>query len=254
MGAKNNMAVSVTKMADTIKFLRKWEGVKAAVSWKPFSMAAYKLTKGLKDHACYPSLVVDVGANKGQFSRAIRETFGSDVTIIGFEPLRSMYTFLLQNFENDKNAQFRCCAIGHEDALVRMNVNSFAQSSSLLHLSENHLSAFPKAKEIGTEMVQMARLDDVLTDLVWTDQSLLKIDVQGYELNVLNGAPRTLAKFDHVLVEVGLVPLYANEPSFDMVNARLVAAGLKFVAPLATLRDDAKGTPIQIDALYKRGL
>jgi len=224
----------------------------AAFSWKPFSITAYKLVRNLKAFGLIPELVIDVGANEGQFSRAVRESYGGDVAILGFEPLDAAYSRLQSNFSGDSMAVFRRCAIGAENGTSEINLNTFSQSSSFMRLGENHLSAFPNAREIGRRAVEMVRLDDALKDVKWRSPSLLKIDVQGYESKVLEGASSTLDQVDHVLVEIGLIPLYTDEPTYSEINDQLQRAGLEFVASVATLWDDKKGIAIQMDALFRR--
>lgn len=226
--------------------------VVASLSWHPFSYAAFELMHGVRGFGVSPTLIIDVGANQGQFSRAAREVFGQSVRIVGFEPLKNEYNILCRNFEGDSNAIFRNCAIGATTSTGEINVNSYSQSSSMMSLGKHHISAFPSAQVIGKEEIDVVRLDDAMHGIEWTKNSLLKIDVQGYELKVLEGAPLVLSQVNFVLVEVGLVPLYDEEPEFNEINNFLERAGFEFAKPLAKLRDDCSGIEIQMDALYKR--
>lgn len=239
------------RLSKVTPFLFDRVAIKAFCTWKPFSATALNLVRSLTDYGCNPITVIDAGANVGQFSRAILQTFrGSHV--YGFEPLLGAYNKLIENFREDPRARFTRCALGSEPGSAVLNVNSFSQSSSLMPLSENHKDAFPTAEEVGQESIEVARLDDMVDAASLDKPILLKIDVQGFELQVLEGANATLAHVDYVLVEVGLVPLYVGEPSFRAVMNFLENAGLTFIAPISTLRDEKKKITIQMDALFAR--
>src|SRR5262245_11544488 len=100
----------------------------ASFRWKPFSLTAFRLSRELTRYGVVPKLVIDVGANEGQFSRAVRETYGGQVAILGFEPLRQAFQRLEKNFRNDSKATFKRCAIGSTNGRAEINVNSFSQS------------------------------------------------------------------------------------------------------------------------------
>lgn len=222
----------------------------AAITWRPFSLSAYSITRALKTADIPIRFVVDVGANEGQFSRAMRAMYGREVSIFGFEPLRSTFDRLASNFQDDGQARFQRLALGSREAAMDMHVNSFSQSSSLMKLGEKHRFAFPWAQEVGIETVQVKRLDEVMAGVEIERPALLKIDVQGYELEVLSGATGVLASIDHVLVEVGLVSMYEGEPSFAEVDGLLTKFRFRFVRPIATLK--VGNVPVQIDALFSR--
>ena len=220
--------------------------------WRPFSLASHDLVLGLIERGIRPRLLIDVGSNEGQFARASRQMFGLDLFIAGFEPLSIAFDRLRANFRSDGRARFLNVAIGDRAGSADINVNAYSQSSSLMSLSERHLSAFPGARVVGVEKVEVLRLDEAVAGVEWEHPALLKIDVQGYELKVLDGAEATLSRVDYVLVETGVVQMYVDEPAFDAVDVRLQAAGFEFVAPLATLRQAGTETALQVDALYRR--
>ena len=235
----------------TASFIADLGAVRAALTWKPFSFAAYHLMKGLKAQECVPLTVIDVGANEGQFTRAILQTF-SGARVFAFEPLPMAAQAFERHFGGDSRVQLQCCACGVLPGKSEININAFSQSSSLLSLGEPHRSAFPSANEIGKATIDVVRLDDALRGSDFAVPALLKVDVQGYEMHVLQGAEETLGRVQHVLIETCFVPMYEGEPTFEKVMGFLGDAGFRFVGPLSLLWDDAKGIAMQMDALFER--
>ena len=96
--------------------------------------------------------------------------------------------------------------------------------------------------------VPVKRLDDILTD--FAEISLVKIDVQGYEREVLQGATASLYKTIWLLIEVNFVTHYEQHILFAEVNARLVAQGFALAGLSAPFRKG--GRVLWADALYRR--
>ena len=80
---------------------------------------------------------------------------------------------------------------------------------------------------------------------------LLKLDVQGFEKNVLEGASVLLEKIDYLVLEVSFISMYEGEPLFDEMHTYLKEKGFKLVAPIGALPDPNLAIP-QLDMLYKR--
>jgi hypothetical protein len=81
--------------------------------------------------------------------------------------------------------------------------------------------------------------------------SLLKLDVQGYELEVLKGGEKTLTNLDYILIEANLEQLYVNQPSFTQVNNYLNSKGFE-LSDMLDFNLGAKNKYIEIDLLYKK--
>jgi FkbM family methyltransferase len=156
------------------------------------------------------NLVLDVGANMGQFASELR-TFGYTGRIISFEPLPLAHAALRKQAEADRNWTIaNRTAIGAETGSIEIHVAGNSVSSSILEMLPSHSQAEPQSSYIGTETVPIHRLDD-LCNFVPTDRVLLKIDVQGYERQVLEGAQRVLGNCRAVISEMSLVPLYDGQ-------------------------------------------
>lgn len=226
------------------------DGRRALRSWKPFSVTAFSMLCALRASGVSPATIVDGGANIGQFSRAAVETFPG-ARVIAFEPIPAVAAVFRSNLADCDRVTLHEVALGAEDASTTIHVNAYSPASSLLHLSVESKTAFPEVVEQADVEVAVRRLDGVLEGVALAAPLLVKLDLQGFELEALRGAQRTLDQASHVLLEVSFRRLYEGEPLFDEVYQHLAARGFRFACPLAFLRD-ATGRTVQMDALFER--
>ena len=154
--------------------------------------------------------VVDAGANTGQFSLLCRHWLPRSV-IHAFEPLRAPADKFRVVFKDDVKTRLVQSAIGVSEAELGMHVSRAVDSSSLLPIGANQSALFPGTEESHLESVRVAPLDAFLDRETLPAGSLLKIDVQGYELEVLRGCERLLDRFAAVYVECSFVELYEGQ-------------------------------------------
>ena len=223
----------------------------AAARWPVFSRTSHRMVGDLARQGLRPDTVIDVGANRGQFAVAALQTWPS-CTVHSFEPLPSM-TDHLNALVTRYSGRYRVTptAVGSEPGSATLNVNRHHQSSSLLALDRRHLNAFPEATPTDTVDVPVTTLDEDLSPADLTGNSLLKVDVQGFEREVLQGAERVLGEVDHVILEASFAPLYADEWTFTEIESFMDARGFRFVRPVGSLRDPRNGEYLQIDALFE---
>jgi FkbM family methyltransferase len=155
--------------------------------------------------------IFDVGANFGQFAMSLRK-FSYSGEIISFEPLSSAFKQLKVNSENYKNWKPNNCAIGNENKKAIINISSNSHSSSINDILEAHINAEQNSRYIGTEQVEMKTLDSIFNDFCSEgDRVALKIDTQGFEKNVIDGANNSLQKIILIQLEMSIIPLYKDE-------------------------------------------
>ncbi|MCB0490379.1 MAG: FkbM family methyltransferase [Cyclobacteriaceae bacterium] len=198
-----------------------------------------------------PKTVIDIGANRGHFSAAIRYVF-PDSAIFAFEPLRDCYDALCKRGRNFSNFHAYNVALSDMDGDSIIHRSSYDYSSSLLQMGDLHKQAFPHSAESVKENVSTRRLDGILTDVNIDHPILMKIDVQGSEHLVLRGAVETLKRTDAVLCELSFRPLYDKQPLFDDIYSVLVCSGFRFMGVLNQLRNPKDDVPLQIDGLFIR--
>jgi FkbM family methyltransferase len=154
------------------------------------------------------NLVFDVGANRGQFGLALRAE-GYCGSIVSFEPASKPFEELVRKTRDDTNWTAHKVALGEVPGLGKLNVSRSDTFSSLLAQTKN-ACAFEESSTVDhVEEVEIFRMDD-LCDLKVSDRAFLKVDAQGFERQILSGAPTVLSKVLGVLLEIPIVHMYEN--------------------------------------------
>jgi FkbM family methyltransferase len=197
-------------------------------------------------------LVVDVGANSGQYARLLRAA-GYAGAIESFEPISTPFDRLAKRAAGDPLWGCHRLALGDGSQVTTINVAGNSVSSSLLEMTELHQSQARGSATVTTETITMARLDDVADELFLGDERIfLKLDVQGYELAALRGAEETLKQVRAIELELSLVELYRGQPLFIEVAQHLVDRGYRCVGLDPVFVDHETGYVLQVDALFVR--
>lgn len=197
--------------------------------------------------------VFDVGANIGQFAESLRRS-GFKGRITSFEPQTSAHRKLESAALHDPEWTVHPrCAIGDHDGELRLNLSSNSVSSSLLPMLGAHASAAPESQYIGSEVTPVHRFDSIAFDLVsGARKPFLKIDTQGFEWQVLDGASKSLPLFAGVMCELSLVPLYEGQRLWTDVIERLQSAGFSLWALQPGFIDPENGRSLQLDGIFFR--
>lgn len=198
-------------------------------------------------------LILDVGANEGQFVENIRAG-GFKGEVVSFEPLTNAYEVLLKRSQNDPKWHIHPqCAIGNQQGEIDINVSANSVSSSILPMLDSHLSSAPQSGYLRQERVQILKLDDVSTSYIKSAEApFLKIDTQGYESHVLDGAQETLRLCKGVLLELSLTPLYEGQPQWRQLVDRLEALGFSLWALVPEFTDHTTGQTLQVNGIFLR--
>ena len=194
--------------------------------------------------------VVDVGANTGQFSLLVR-ALHPPARIVAFEPLAGAAARYRRVFARDPEATLHEAAIAPRPGAATMHVSARPDSSSLLPITDRQSALFPGTEAVGTVRVEAGPLDAFITRADLIAPALLKIDVQGFELEVLRASLSLLAAFDHVYVEASYEELYAGQALAGDVAAFLAGHGFAAAGRFNVSRD-RDGKPVQADFLFRR--
>ncbi len=194
--------------------------------------------------------VVDIGANRGQFSLLARRVFPK-ARITAFEPLPGPAEIYRHLFSGDVSATLHECAIGEAPGEAQMHVSAKDDSSSLLPIGNAQVAIFPGTGEVGTARVAVTILSRVMRADDIQAPALLKLDVQGYELSALRGCEALLPNFEHVYCECSFIEMYQGQALADDVIAWLRDRDfiLRGVYNMAYVRH---GQAVQADFLFTR--
>jgi FkbM family methyltransferase len=197
------------------------------------------------------TVVVDGGANEGGYGRALRES-GYRGRIVSFEPLSAPFRRLCAAAQDDPGWECRQLALGDRNTILTMNVsNQNEVSSSLLPAAEARL--WFDHNFVGTEQVSVVTLDSLaLSD----DRIALKLDLEGYEPQALDGAKATLERVRVIEIELWLLRYPPNRivksGGYRAMLDRLEQQGFMLVGVSPGLTDSSTGRVYQIDAILER--
>lgn len=196
-------------------------------------------------------LVLDVGANSGQYGRRLR-TLGYGGNIVSFEPMRAAYENLSSLLFDDPNWTCLPVGLGDFDGNSVIHVSGNSVSSSILPMLETHSSHAPASVFVGEEPIELRQLDSLDAEHAWTQANTwLKIDVQGYEDKVLAGASSTLPRISAIQLELSLIPLYEGQKTLVPMLEMLADNGFDPVAFEPGFEDNATGEYLQLDGIFR---
>jgi FkbM family methyltransferase len=196
--------------------------------------------------------VLDVGANEGQFARTALLAFPA-ARIICFEPLPSLQA-ILGRLAADSLGRVvvESCALGDRDGTIEFHVSSFSPSSSVLPLDRPDPVLAAQIRQASTVNVPIQRLRDWASSRSNERPLLIKLDVQGYEANVLRGAGDFLTQADVVIAETTFAPIYQGQATLGELCAILEPHGLRYREAFGVIRDAGTAEPLWQDSVFVR--
>jgi FkbM family methyltransferase len=225
-------------------------GVKALVHGRPRSITSWLIVNRLGTLGLEFNTVIDAGANVGQFARAVQLRF-PQAAILSIEPLDDIADQLAANLSDVPGHKIFRTALGAHDGETRFFRNSYSQSSSVLPMLKKQGGLLEGLYETEEFHVRLSRLDTLLSSETLTPNVLLKLDLQGNELEALKGAEKTLTQCSHILLETVFEQEYVGEPIFEELWSYLKQQGFRFERPLNFSANRA-GSIVQMDALFAK--
>lgn len=193
-------------------------------------------------------IIYDVGANIGTWAKLALAIF-PNAEIQCFEPLPDHAKSCSELFHNNPNVKVHTIALGATNYTDNINVVSLTDASSLLELSEDckekyHLSVTGKVE------ITVKKLDDFITDNSLRTPDVIKLDIQGFELEALKGASETLEKTKYILAEVSFTEFYKGQAYFSDIVSYLNTQGFE----LCALSESTRTGELleQTDVLFKK--
>ncbi len=191
-------------------------------------------------------LVLDVGATEGQDAVELRK-LGFTGRIVSFEPIREVGERLQARLGADPEWEYRGMALGSTEGAATLQVGAESATSSLLKPSEYLVNRAAHARSVRSEEVRVARLDSVFEEAWATRRIWLKLDTQGFEMEVLRGSTQCLDQVRIVQLELSLRPLFEGEPAFLEVANWLAGRGLELVGLEPGFVEASTGRLLQSD-------
>lgn len=207
------------------------------------------------EHGCAPfegdfATIIDVGAGRGQFALFARHRFPG-AALYCFEPLPASRAKLADVMSEQPGVEVFETALGATKGNTTLHVSGDSDSSSLLAIGDQQLRFHPESGEVERVSVSVSRLDDVLGRRELAPPLLIKLDVQGYELEILRGAETILGQVSHVVAECSFMELYDGQPLADEVICHLRQRGFELSSSYSFALD-ASGRAVQADMLFTR--
>jgi FkbM family methyltransferase len=168
-------------------------------------------------------VIYDIGANVGTWSVLAKSIIPS-ASLHAFEPLPAHHDGFVNNVRGLDNVTLHRIALGATNTEAVLHVTNYTDASSMLQPTE--ISSSCGVAEVAQFSVPLRRLDDYRVEqgLPWPD--LIKLDVQGFELEVLKGASECLRAAKAVISEVSFVSFYKHQCLFHDVVGHLAGVGL----------------------------
>ncbi len=233
--------------------IRKFKKLIRILQYPPYARAMFKGVAAAIEHEVFLEskafkTVIDIGANRGQFAMVARRCLPG-ARIICFEPLSDAASTFRLIFANDKQVSLHQMAIGPAARDAEMHVSGRDDSSSLLPITALQETIHPGTAEKGTEKVHVEPLDRVIEATSIVAPALLKMDVQGYELQALRGCTGILDRFDFIYVECSFIEFYQGQSLAHEVIGFLSEQGFNLSA-VYHVGFDPDHQPMDADMLF----
>jgi FkbM family methyltransferase len=212
------------------------------------SLLAFHVERVL-DH-CNIDVVMDVGGRVGDYGAWLRHN-GFKGRIISFEPVKANFDQLLQRTSGDAKWEAINVALGASNEIRDIQVTTLTHFSSFLEPNEYSRQTFGQSSAVErSETVHIRRLDELWSELRIppASRAYLKLDTQGWDLEVLRGATACLPNIFALQSEVSVLPIYDRMPSWTESMAEFARLGFT-LSGLFPVNLDKKLRVIEFDCV-----
>lgn len=199
-------------------------------------------------------IVLDIGANTGQWGDMVFDT-GFSGKLISFEAIPSVHATLVAHAKRRSRSWevAPCAALGSARGHVEFNISANTVSSSVLPIRPEHTTAAPQSAYIKKQTVAVERVDELAMALLPPDGTMMiKVDTQGYELQVLKGASGLLHRTVAMQLELSLAALYESAPTFTEMVSYVQSIGFEIFNFVPVFKDAQTGRVLQVDGYFIR--
>jgi len=237
-----------------VSFYKKRRLLKGKIAYdlKPQELDCFELLQSIDNDSHKITCIYDIGAAVGTFS-ILAQAFFPDAVIHAFEPLSNQFSELENNTNNIENIILHKIGLGSENKTTDIYLTSQSDSSSILNPSEGQLKKYWDISVVETQKIELHRLDDYIDNKrnLLKIPELIKIDVQGYELEALKGGIKCLKQVEWIIIEVSFEQLYQDQPIFhEIIN--FMANNKFYLFSLGQNTPTGIHKLIQINCLFKK--
>jgi FkbM family methyltransferase len=186
-----------------------------------------------------PKCTLDIGAYEGHWATDYKKIF-PDSAILMVEGQFEKESHLIKTKQKYSDVDYKIALLGADNSVVTFN--KYETASSVL--GEHHETGAMK------EIRDLATLDSLVSGTKFSKPDLIKIDTQGYELEILKGGERTLLSAEFVLLEISLLDIYVNCPLVNDVTEFMAKRGFVLYDICSLMRRPLDGTLFQSDFLF----
>lgn len=199
------------------------------------------------------SKLIDVGANEGQFG-SLMQGYGYQGDIVSFEPLPDAHEKLKLTASKYQNwIVAPRTAVGERNGTATLNIATNSASSSIRAMCDLHRKAAPGVDMIGQVETPIHTLDSILETIGFdATDAFLKIDTQGYEKQVLDGASETISKIKGIQLEWSLDQVYVDQEDWFYFLEFTRSRGFKLWNLAPELYVKTTGQLVQVNATFFR--
>ena len=179
----------------------------------------YKIASYAKNLDC--KILIDVGSHKGEFLKSFLD-INKIHKFYCFEPQIEVFKFLKKEFKNNKKVKLHNFALGESQGKKKIYISNLTSLSTMSKFDDKsfwlkfkNLIVGDKRRSNSVSRIKQKKIDMIFKNIS-LKKSFLKIDVEGYELNVLKGCEKKIKEIPYVLVENHTFSQYHNK--FNLVN------------------------------------
>jgi FkbM family methyltransferase len=220
------------------------------------AIESLRLAKQLRENDC--DVVLDVGANVGQFASELFDDGRYEGEIVSFEPIADAYGHLAAKAEKyrTKGKNWRVgprLAIGADVSSATFHISGNSVSSSLALMMESHVQATPESKLTAHVEVDVRPLSLLVDELKIDSRKIfLKMDTQGTEHDVLTGALPIMDRIAGIKVELSIIDLYHGQRLYPELDRLVRESGFQMWDLIGGFRHPSSSQLLQFDAIYFR--
>ncbi len=194
--------------------------------------------------------ILDVGANEGQYaSQVLKQGFTGK--IFSFEPISAVYNILEKKAARSPQWSAFNLGIGSREEETMINVSENLVSSSIFKVNNESTSAKPQTKVVRQEKIKITTIDNFFaTKGSFEKNVMLKLDIQGFELEALKGAIKSMPLIKLIQCELSFVQIYDNIPLFGEVIEFVEKNGFEVFTIIPGFRDSHSGRMFQADGVF----